>query len=129
MKNKEYMKQYRQAYKAQARRLSVTLGRNTYDVLAARAKADGKRPATFARQALEAVASRSVLIPTSLEEELKAVSFLIRNIANNVNQMAHHSNLLRQLVDENALLEELRKLEDAVKSYTLNRLAKPDDDH
>ncbi len=63
-------------------------------------------------------------IPTELKEKLDTLHFLIRNVANNVNQIAHRSNTLKVMVQENELLMELKKLEDMVTEYTLNGLRK-----
>ena len=41
----------------------------------------------------------------SIEKELHSLSLLMRNIANNVNQMAYHSNSLNYMVEEQDLLE------------------------
>jgi uncharacterized protein Yka (UPF0111/DUF47 family) len=65
---------------------------------------------------------QKVFVPKEIEEELKELRFLIRNIANNVNQIAHHSNLVEKLVNENEFLMEIKKLEDAVFDYTKKRL-------
>ncbi|MEY8215298.1 MAG: hypothetical protein RPR97_12570 [Colwellia sp.] len=57
----------------------------------------------------------------SIEKELHSLSLLMRNIANNVNQMAYHSNSLNYMVEEQDLLEYLRKLDDSIKN-TVNNL-------
>lgn len=61
-------------------------------------------------------------IPTELKDKLDTLHFLIRNVANNINQIAHRSNTLRVMVQENELLMELKKLEEIVTEYTSSRL-------
>lgn len=51
----------------------------------------------------------------AIEEELTNTSLLIRNIANNVNQIAHRSNTLNAMVDEHGLLLHLKNLDEVLK--------------
>ena len=61
----------------------------------------------------------------AVEEELKELRFLISNIANNVNQMARHSNQIKQVTDENEVFQKLHELEQLVTNFTNNRLKQP----
>lgn len=65
---------------------------------------------------------QKTFVPSDIGERLDDLRFLIRNVANNVNQIAHNSNLVGKLVDENNFLMEIKKLEDAVFDYTKKRL-------
>ena len=125
---KAYMKAYRRDYRERITRIAATLDNEQAERFNELAKAEGMRPATFLRHLVESALEKKPFVPSAVAEELKAVSFLIRNIANNVNQTAHHSHILKQLVNENDLLGELRKLEEAVKDYPSGRLAKSADD-
>jgi len=58
----------------------------------------------------------------AVEAELKELRFLISNIANNVNQMARHSNTVKQVTDENEVFRTLHELEQLVTDFTNNRL-------
>lgn len=51
-----------------------------------------------------------------IEEELNNVSLLIRNIANRVNQIAHRSNTLNVMVDEQGLLNHLKDLDEIIRA-------------
>ena len=59
----------------------------------------------------------------SIENELHSLSLLVRNIANNVNQMAHHSNSLNYMIEEQDLLGYLQNLDESMKK-TINNLTK-----
>jgi len=59
----------------------------------------------------------------SIEKELHSLSLLVRNIANNVNQIAHHSNSLNYMIEEQDLLEYLQNLDKSMKD-TVNNLTK-----
>jgi len=66
--------------------------------------------------------TQQLSIPQGIENELKELRFLVRNIANNDNQAAHHSNIIHQLVDEQALLNHIKSLEDTIQNFTEERL-------
>lgn len=125
----DYLKTYWKDYRHRIRRVYITLDNDQFQTLSERASREGLKPTTFATKVIEAELEKKPFLSSALHEELKAVSFLIRNIANSVNQTVHHSHVMRQLVNENDLLGELRKLEAAVKEYTLGRFAQADDDH
>ena len=57
-----------------------------------------------------------------IEAELKELRFQISGIANNVNQMARHSNTVKQVTDENAVFQKLHELEQLVTDFTNSRL-------
>ena len=62
-------------------------------------------------------------LPESVESELAEVTRLIRTIANNVNQMARHSNRIGRVLDENEPLARVAEL-DALLRTTLKKMAK-----
>jgi hypothetical protein len=61
-------------------------------------------------------------VPKMITDQLREFTLLIRSVANNINQIAHYSNTIRLMTqdNENSLLMELKKLEDLVKKYTIN---------
>ena len=124
MKNdrRTYMKAYRADYKMRVRIVKVTLDMALFEKLDARASLEGLRPASLARELIEAGLLGDARIPEIVSDELRTLRFLIRNVASNVNQMSHHSNVVRRVADEGALFDELHKLENAIESYTLRRL-------
>ncbi len=71
------------------------------------------------------------VIPENLETELKTLRFAIRNIANNVNQIAHYSNLVRSVstTNENNLLQHIKQLEEAVEEYTKGQINQSNHDN
>ena len=80
----------------------------------------------FARpHALEVVAAEldgDPRITAAVADELRTLERLVRNIANNLNQLAHHANAVRRVVDIGSVFAELKRLDAAVRSYTRNRL-------
>ena len=119
---KSYEKSYKQAYAKTHRQITVTVSNSVYRDFEQRANAEKTKVATLVKNMAMAYLQQDTLTPAKIETELSDLKFLIRNIANNVNQMAHHSNMLQTMVDENELLGELKKLEQQVNDYTHERL-------
>lgn len=113
---------YIREYQSRTHRVSVTLSESEYRELERRAKKEGVRVTTLLKNMAIAYHQGAVIMPESVTHELQELRFLIRNIAGNVNQMAHHSNTIQHMVDENQFLEHIRKLEKVVFAYTENRL-------
>lgn len=122
MDRTRYMKAYRAAYKARATIIKVALDNDLYAELTARAKAEGKTPTGLVRDLVIAGLAGNTRIPAAIADELKALGRLVRSIANNLNQLAHHANTVRRVIDIQSVFAELRRLDAAVRDYTLNRL-------
>lgn len=124
---REYHKAYRQHYRG--KRVNLTLSPDEYRAFS-RASHNQKLTPFIKQLALSALEQQAT-IPESLEAELKTLRFAIRNIANNVNQIAHYSNTIRNLTsaEENNLLLHIKQLEAVVQAYTEGRIlqAKGDD--
>ena len=129
MSNAEYHKAYKRQYYKLNKSLSVTVSMDDYEALKARADELGCKPIPLLRDMALSVLYDEAFMPELVESELKELRFLILNIANNVNQMAHHSNTSRSMIDEKGLLRELRKLEESISHYTNGRLGKERHDH
>lgn len=113
---------YIREYQARTHRVSLTLSASEYRELARRAKSEGVKVTTLVKNMALAYHQGTIIQPEAVIHELQELRGLIRNIAGNVNQMAHYSNTIRHLVDENKFLDEIRALERAVFAYTENRL-------
>ena len=120
----DYIKSYRQEYKTRTKRVSITLSNAEYDALEYVAKAEGKKVTALVKEYAFASLSGGLAMPTHLQEELQQLSLLVRNIANNVNQIARHSNRVGDLIadDEQSLLTYLKSLEDEIYAYTRREL-------
>lgn len=122
MQNKEYHKQYRKEYSKRVKYLNVSIPMKTYKEMQDRADKEGMKVTGLLRNMAIAYMQQTNFVPKEIEEELKQLSLLIRNIANNVNQVAHHSNVIKCIVNENDLLAEIKKLDTMVHDYTLKKL-------
>ena len=73
------------------------------------------RDATFAQ------VRRSQLRSSGVEAE-RELKFLISNIANNVNQLAYHSNQVREVADASDVFRQLKDLDDLISDFTTDRM-------
>lgn len=110
---KDYQKTYRQTYKDQARRVNLTFSLPEVSGLEAAAKSSGVPLAQLVKKlALQAFEQKAgTAVPKEVEERLADLDRLVRNIANNVNQMARHSNRIEFVLDEQEVFLHLRSLE------------------
>lgn len=115
---KEYQSNYRKTYTDKRNRVYMTLNDSYYSKLEYIAEQDEIKPVVKARILLEKVLdNQNPNQSLALQEELRQTKLLIRNIATNVNQIAHRSNTLRAMVEEQDLLLHLKKLEDTINNY------------
>jgi len=122
--NKDYHKKYREEYKKKVKYINVAVPISMYEELEKLSDLEQVKVSVLLRNMALAYMQQKTFVPKTIESELKEFTFLIRNVANNINQIAHHSNIIKHMVDENGLLMEIKKLEDRVMEYTLNKLKK-----
>ena len=122
MKYKKYHKEYKKEYAKTHKNIAVSVTLKEYEDLEKKAKKENVKVTTLTKNMAFAYMQQKTFVPSDIGERLDDLRFLIRNVANNVNQIAHNSNLVGKLVDENNFLMEIKKLEDAVFDYTKKRL-------
>ena len=108
--------------KGRVKRVSLTFSSPEYREFEAAAKAEGEKPASHIKALAVQALRNEVTLPESVESELAEVTRLIRTIANNVNQMARHSNRIGRVLDENEPLARVAEL-DALLRTTLKKMA------
>lgn len=113
---------YNQEYSQRTARVSVTFSKSEYSEIEKRAKAEGVKPTTLVKNMALAYHQKIQIMPEPIKEELQELRFLIRNVANNINQIAHHSNTIQRLVDENGLLLEIQKMEKTINDFVAHKL-------
>lgn len=113
MDRTEYQKKYRQGYKAQAKRVNLTFGLSEFNSIARAAKSSGEPVSAYVKRMAIAAHDETVTasVPEDVLEELADLSRVIRTIANNVNQMARHSNRIGQVLDEQEVFLHIQRLE------------------
>jgi hypothetical protein len=122
MPNSDQRKAYLQSYQANTHRVAITLTSTEYAELEKRAKAEGVKPTTLVKNMAIAYHQGQAITPEPILKELQELRFLLRNAANNINQIAHHSNTVGRLVDENGFLDEVRKMETTINEFVALRL-------
>jgi len=122
--NKEYHKEYKKEYRKRNKYVNISMPLDIYACLEKLAKIDETNVIALMRKITIEHVTHQPTIPKIVVDDLREVKFLIMNVANNINQIAHHSNTIKGLVDDNALLEHIRKLDEAVKKYTKGEILK-----
>jgi hypothetical protein len=123
-KRKLYNKEYKAEYKERVHRVTLGFSKSEYTEIEQRAKKEGVKPTTLIRNMAIAYHQQTPIVPESIKEELQELRFLIRNVANNINQIAHHSNTIQRLADENGLLLEIQKMEKTINDFVIQKLKK-----
>lgn len=111
------------------KRVWVSLSDSEFEKLRKISLKEGVKHGDLVKASLINLLESVQYIPTSVQEELQELRFLIRNIANNVNQMAWHSNRVKYVADENKLFLELQKLQSVVAEYVAGKLRRNKDDN
>ncbi|MBQ4852768.1 plasmid mobilization relaxosome protein MobC [Pseudoalteromonas sp. MMG012] len=117
-KRREYFKNYNE----QRKRISISLCFADYKKVEYLADKMQLKPTSFVGHLVQQKLGKNPHLSPEIQQELTEVTYLIRTIANNVNQIAHRSNTLKVMVDEHALLMELKHLEDTVKNYVSQKV-------
>lgn len=113
----EKRKRYLDDYVDQRKRINISLSADEFSKISYLADLNNTKPTSFITQLVKHHLNKSPFISSHLQEEIKDMKFLLRNVANNINQIAHRSNTLKVMVDERDLLMELKKLEDGIASF------------
>lgn len=120
----DYQREYRERTKRQFKDVSVRLPMSDYRELKSYGQANGLSLATVLREGSLAQIRAASLRSGGVEEELRELRFLLSSIANNVNQMAHHFNVVRHVVDEGGALGKLKELEVLIEGFVDVKLSK-----
>lgn len=116
MTREQYQRDYRQQYKDHAKRVNLTFSLAEYRSIARSASTAGSPVVAYVKRlALEAHEGRNVL-PEELAEQLADLERVIRTIANNVNQMARHSNRIAHVLDEQEVFLHIASLQDQLRT-------------
>jgi len=123
--SKEYQRQYRAKHRKTRKEVSVSLPISLHREFSSFANKQNMSLAGLMREATDLQIRGAAFKGQAVEVELKELRFLISNIANNVNQMARHSNRIKQVTDENEVFHKLHELEQLVTNFTNSRLQRP----
>ncbi len=117
-KRSNYQKEYWEQYKSQKKRVSFMLNKSEY-LAFARASQDENTTSFIKALAIAGLAGQSSL-PKGLQDELQTLNGLIRNIANNLNQLSHSAHIFGE-VDQKTVFNHLIELDKAVKDFVQDK--------
>lgn len=124
-KQAEYLRAYRKTYRTQRKRVNVTFTLEEFAQLERSAQEAGETVTGFVhRMSVEALSGHRTLSKGD-EERFSAFVRIIRGIANNLNQMARHSNTVRSVLDEREIGYQLEYLESATRELLARGGAPP----
>jgi len=113
----EKRQRYLDEYIDKRKRINISLSADEFLKVSHLADLNQTKPTSFITQLVQHHLNKSPFISSQLQDEIKEMKFLLRNVANNINQIAHRSNTLKVMVDERDLLMELKKLEDDIAAF------------
>ena len=113
----QYQQAYHQDYQDKRKRINLVVTHAEHRALSAGAQAVGMKLAAYVKRLAFAAhtGSAAELIPEDVLARLDELERLIRNVANNVNQMARHSNVIEEVLDEHEVLGHILTLENGLR--------------
>ena len=111
MDRNAYQKNYRQEYKDHAKRVNLTFTLPEFRSISKSAKTSGLPVTAFVKRLAMQSFHENREAPEEIADQLADLERVIRTIANNVNQMARHSNRIGQVLDEQEVFLHIRDLE------------------
>jgi hypothetical protein len=127
MDRKTYLKSYLKDYRSRCKCVNLVIPAADYKRLEAAARREGKRPTQLLVEIGLSHLDETVYVPAEIAAEMRTFVFLVRNIANNLNQIAHHTNTVRKAADAGHVFARLKELERRVEDYTTGRLKRRHD--
>lgn len=121
-----YQKDYWSDYKTKNKRIQprINLSESEYKIFSKLAKHENISVSKLIKNMALAYHQESFLLPQTHLDRIDEFIYLVRNIANNINQIAHHSNSIKLVVDEGRVFAHLKSLEDEFKTFISKPYAK-----
>lgn len=113
----EYQKQHRIKNKAKWKEPSIRLSLEQHKAFSSYAKKQGMSLSSLMRLCTELQIQSSTMKSKEVLAEIKQLRFLIANFTNNLNQIAHHSNEVKQVLHTNEVFELIRGLEESITDF------------
>ena len=120
----EKRRQYLDDYVDSRKRVNISLSASDFEKIQYLSELNKTKPTTYISDLVQQQLKKSPFVAKHILDEIKDIKFLLRNIATNINQIAHRSNTLKVLVEERELLLELKSLEDGITEYIHKELNK-----
>ncbi len=120
MDRKDYYKIYNAERRKKIKDVHIYLTNEEYKIFKNIANKENLKVPQVIKSMALSQAGKTFFQPKEKQEKLNEFVYLIRNIANNINQIAKHSNTIKELRNERGLLAFLKDLEDKVKEFIKN---------
>lgn len=117
---KEYFRKKKAEYRKEHKRVELQLSNQEYRQWQTIAKREKLSVNQVIKQMATAYKDNSYFIPTETNEKLSKIALLIRNIANNINQMAKHSNIFSRMVHNQRVMARLKEMEKGIADLVKN---------
>ena len=82
----------REEYRKDKKYLNCVLSKEEFKKIKTNSKSHWKTPTTYLRESAIAYSKQKFLIPENIKEQLERFIFILRSIANNINQIVKHIN-------------------------------------
>ncbi|CAG37857.1 hypothetical protein [Desulfotalea psychrophila] len=122
MSRKKYLQEYQKEYRKEKKQVTLTLTLTEYNYFKTIAdKEDIKVTSLIKAMALSQL-GKTFYFPKEILKRIDEFIFIIRNIANNLNQIARHSNIIKNVINENSVLSLIKNLETEVKRFIKSKI-------
>ncbi len=117
-------RKYLDDYVESRKRINISLCLSDFEKITYLAELNESKPTSYVSEIIQKHLIKSPHVSKHILDEIQEMKFLLRNVATNINQIAHHSNTMKILVNERELLLELKKLEDGISDYIYKEVDK-----
>ncbi len=114
---KIYQKIYQKNYNKTKKRIIIRLVPEEYNYFKKIADQENIKITKLIKVMALAQIGKTFYQPKEIQKKLNEFIFLVRNIANNINQIARHSNRVKKVFHENKILSYIKELENEVKQF------------
>jgi len=121
-KKSEYLKKYREENKGKFKRVNVTLSLDEFKQLEKMAKVEKIKPTTLLKKLAFSNMNKKAEFPLDVSADFGDLVHILRGVANNINQMAKHSNTIKRVADESRLFTMLKAIEDENRKFLENKM-------
>ena len=121
-KKSEYLKKYREENKGKTKRISVTLSPDEFKQLEKMANTEKIKPTPLLKKLAFSSLEKKADFPLDVSADFGDLVHILRGVANNINQMAKHSNTIKRVADESRLFTLLKTIEDENKKFLEDKM-------
>ncbi|MGI1671640.1 MAG: plasmid mobilization relaxosome protein MobC [Neptuniibacter sp.] len=121
MDRRSYQKLKKLERKQTHKRVELQLTHNEYSQFEKIARREGVSVNAIIKNMAVAYRDTKYFIPSQVQDSLNTLTYLIRNIANNLNQLSHSANIF-QGIDRNRIFEHLAQMDEAIQEFVNGKL-------